>query len=50
MRMIEFLDRAGIILTREESKRLEGHKEDDRPLSDWLCLFESLGISAPASL
>ena len=56
MKLTEALDRTGILLTREESKRLKEHKEDDRPLDGWLYIFDNLGIldktgiSAPALL
>ena len=44
MRMTEFLDRTGILLTQNEYSLVKCHKDDDRPLSDWLCLFDSLGL------
>lgn len=47
MKMLEFLDRTGILLTREESKMLDCYKDDNKPFSEWLCLFEALGIYDP---
>lgn len=42
MTLTEALDRTGVII--KNRSLIKPFENDDRPLSDWLCLFDSLGL------
>ena len=48
MKLQEALDRIGVII--KNRSLIKPYEDDNKPFSEWLCLFEALGIYDPRAI
>ena len=44
MRLTEYLDRTGVILTPKESKALRPFRDDEKTMSEWMKIFMAMDV------